>query len=103
LKSLQSPLAQVETGVTFFEESKKFVRVVLKPKFATAEEEYSVCLTPEQQWNEFKKEDYSVTNELPIWIKAIIRPLRRLKCSILPSISLKPGYLILIKIGETTW
>jgi len=102
LKSFQSPLAQVETGVTFFEESKFFVRV-LKPKFATTEEEYSACLTPEQQWNEFKKEDYSVTNESPIWIKAIIRPLRRLKCSILPSISLKPGYLILIKTGETTW
>jgi len=61
------------------------------------------CLTPKQQLDQFKKEDYSVTNESPKWIKAITRPLRRLKHSILPSILPKPGYLILIKTGETTW
>jgi len=103
LKSLQSSLAQVETGVSFFEESHFLSELFMKPRFATNEEEYSACLTPKQQLDQFKKEDYSVTDESPKWIKAITRPLRRLKRSIFPSISPKPGNLILIKTGETTW
>jgi len=51
----------------------------MKPKFATTEEKYLACLTPKQQLDQLKKEDYSVTDESPKWFRTISRPLRRLK------------------------
>lgn len=68
-------------------------------------EEYARCLTPRAQRKQVDSESsqYSVIDQRPAWQRAALAPLRLGRKLLPQKAKPKPGALILIRCGESTW
>ena len=67
-------------------------------------ESYSRCLSPRQEREEVMKEEgrYAIVDRQPLWQKALLKPIKAARRA-LTGRTRKPGALILLRCGESTW
>mmetsp|Transcript_19656 Transcript_19656/g.27272 ORF Transcript_19656/g.27272 Transcript_19656/m.27272 type:complete len:772 (-) Transcript_19656:106-2421(-) len=67
------------------------------------DEEYSRCLSPKQERRNVLDEGYKLIDERPRWRRALFKPINKVRDAIFPSSALKPGNLIMVCTGTSTW
>jgi len=67
------------------------------------DEEYSRCLTPKQERKNVLDEGYKLIDDLPRWKRLLVKPIRMVRNTLLPSSATKPGNLIMVCTGTSTW